>query len=130
MRQILWSADLTMPGCEVHEGDSCQSGWLDPDWSLFEVGGNRETDAVPTVMPDDVDDPAQWLAEQVGQRIGPVQCHHTDRPGAWMAVDAQQNIETGMFSQVRALAEGFTMAELARANHILSGRAPGEWCCE
>lgn len=125
---IYWSADVTDLGCTAHEADSCRSGWIDPGWDVFEVGPSRELNAVPDALPDDEDDPARWLAETVGARLGaPDGCHHTDRPGAWRAADPV--IRDGMESILRAGAAGFTLAETEEANRILLGLGDEAPCC-
>lgn len=130
MKLVRWSADLTVPDCKIHDADVCVSGWIDPGWSVFVVGPDRDDDGVPTVMPEDTEDAAAWLARTVGELIGiPDGCHHTDRPGAWMAADDQIDIPTGMRVRIRAGAEGFEMAEMIEANRILLGLMPDQPCC-
>jgi hypothetical protein len=130
MKLVRWSADLAVLNCEIHEAEACMSGWVDPEWSVFTVGPSRESDGVPTVMPEGTEDPGAWLAMTVGAVIGiPDGCHHTDRPGAWTAADDRVDMATGVHARVRAGAEGFELAEVIEANRLLLGLMPGQPCC-
>jgi hypothetical protein len=125
--KVYYTGDLVTPDgsdtwvygdpCEPGAGAALESGWLDPDWTRWEV--YQERDHVrPDVMPDDYDGtPAQWLAETVGDRLGAIDS--MDGTGTFYAADSDQNYTTGQELSMAAHAEGFTDAEVAAAEGIL-----------
>lgn len=132
VRQVFYTGDLRTPDgsdtgvygdpCEEGHGESMESGWVDPDWSLFCIWEDRD-DVRPDVRDTDEDrSPARWLADIITDRLGVVESH--DSRGTFYAADAQENFSTGEIMHLAAHAEGFTDDELNEAVDLM---ALGGW---
>lgn len=127
VRQVFYTGDLRSPDgsdtgvygdpCEEGHGETMESGWVDPNWSLFAIWEDRE-DVRPDVMDDDEErSPAQWLADTITDRLGVVESF--DGRGTFYAADGIDNYQTGENMTLAAHAEGFTDDELAEAHNLM-----------
>ena len=121
VKQVFYTADIIEADSDATErGEPDESGWWDPDWTHWEVQDDK-SDVKPDVYdPEDDEDPAAWLAEQVSNRLGVID--GADGSGTWYSADDEQNYQTGQSVRPAAHAEGFTDEEIARAEDIMMGK--------
>lgn len=111
--------DETEPG----HGETLTSGWVDPDWSTWQVQHNREDVRPDEYEPDehDLEDgvtPAKWLATQVTKRLGAID---TPCDTSFYAADADTHPHEGKSIRLCAHPEGFTPDEINEAVRLMTG---------
>lgn len=102
---IYYTADLTTPDntdencygepCQPGYGYSLESGWLDPDWSIWEVQENREDVSPDEIGPDEIEEAGSLkkaIEEAITSRLGTLDSW--DGISAYAADDVQ-NYKTG-----------------------------------
>jgi hypothetical protein len=105
---------------EEGHGQVMTSGWVSPDWTLWEVNEEQEH-VTPDVMDDDdeeeVQTPAEWLAETIISRLGSIDTY--DGGSTFYAADATQHHYDGKSIRLAAHPKGFTDDELAAAAELM-----------
>lgn len=61
--------DVHGDGCEPGHGQTLESGWVDPDWTLWEVYENY-SDVRPDTFTSDDGPLIEWVADQLTERLG------------------------------------------------------------
>jgi hypothetical protein len=101
---------------EEGHGEVMSSGWVSPDWTLWEVHEEQEQ-VTPDVMDEDdeepVQTPAEWLAETITSRLGSVDQH--DGGNTFYASDATTHHYDGKSIRLAAHPKGFTDEEMRQA---------------
>lgn len=127
-REIFYTATLVRPdGSDSFDGGPCErgcgatveTGWLDPDWTLWEVHENREDVRPDTWTPDD-GDPVAWMLERISERLGMVDnVSGTGEHVSIYAAEEQRDFRTGVSIMPAAHPKGFTEQEIERATAAL-----------
>lgn len=112
-----YSAHTNVYGEETESGygEVLTSGWVSPDWTLWDVYESHE-DVAPDVMDeDDLEDmtPVDWLAQQITSRLGAVEMW--DGGDSFYAADATTHPYEGKSIRLAAHPEGFTKEEMTEA---------------
>lgn len=135
MHRIFYTADVIRydgsdtncygEGCEEGSGYELETGWFDPDWSADTVFDKRESVRPDVYTKDEELSPGPWLADRLFHRLrGWCPSEGVNGAGHLSATfysqDADQLFDRGCDVTVAAHAYGFTDAELAEANELLS----------
>lgn len=107
------------PTMEGH-GEVMSSGWVDADWTLWEVYEEQEH-VSPDVMDQDdeeeVQTPAEWLAETITSRLGGVQEY--DGGNTFYASDSIKHHYDGKEITLAAHPKGFSDEEMRQAWELI-----------
>lgn len=112
-------------GCEPGHGYTEENGWLDPDWSsdtVYEDQENVRPDEYDSEQYDEMESPAEWLAETLWRRIGGCDSDDFNGSDTWYQPDAYEHPSGTHSVRMAAHAYGFTDAELAETNDVLMRR--------
>ncbi len=108
--------DPTEPG----HGEVMVTGWVDPDWSLWQVEDDRDNVRPDVMDADEERSPAQWLADTITSRCGSAEPDSMPGVPHWFSgVDAVDNYGTGQRITVDAHPEGFTEKEMVEAAKLM-----------
>ena len=110
--EIFYTGDIVRPDgsdtgvygdpCEPGHGATLESGWIDPEWSRWEVCAARE-DVRADVWHPEAGPMIDWAVERILERLGGV----SDVNGTSVyAADSDQNISTGAALRMAAHIHG------------------------
>lgn len=141
MLRIFYTGDVITPDgsdtgiygdeCEPGDGQTLESGWVDPDWSLGEVYADRDDVRPDEWTPDD--GPAvEWLIERICARLGWIDSPgHSDQGPFYAAgmTGPSDMLYTGVEMRLVAHVEGATpdMLRAVWAALAASQRRPIHW---
>jgi hypothetical protein len=120
-------SDTSIHGDPTEEGhgESLETGWIDPDWSLSTVH-DKHTDVRPDIFdPADFDpadesrDPAVWLVSVLDNRLNGIERQPGGTGTIYSADHIDVNHYTGVTVHLAAHPEGFTEDEITRAWAII-----------
>ena len=105
--------------CLEGHGYTMDIGWVDPDWSLWEVQPDRE-DVRPDCMDADDDEqtPAEWLADVLDKRLHGVWLEWDGRDVIYDS-EEHRNEATGESLMMAAHPQGFTARQIDEALTLL-----------
>lgn len=125
--KIYYTGDLIIPDgsdtgvygdpCEEGCGEDMQTGWVDPDWTLWTVYEERESVRPDEWQPDDgamID----WLYGRLSDRLGLIE--EDTGHGTYYAREDVDDFPTGKRIHLAAHVEGATEPMLACVGYMLA----------